>query len=102
MKRQGASQEELKEALNNLYIGYGGVIPELNEDQKEEIHNWIVDMLETEYGVDLPNLTLEQRDTIKQKRSEITELQKDLREMFKDAGFFTKRRFLRYIQATLD
>ena len=102
MKRQGASQEELKEAVKNLYIGYGGVIPVLTENQKEEIHDWIVDMLETEYGLDLPNLTLEQRDTLKEKRSEIKELQKDLRELFKDAGFFTKRRFLRYIQTTLD
>ena len=97
MKRQGATQEEIKETVKTLYIGYGGVIPKLTDLQKEEIHDWIVNMLETEYGLDVPHLTAEQRQEIKDKRSEIKELQTELREMFKEAGFYTKMRFLRYL-----
>jgi len=58
-------------------------------------------MLETNYGLDLPNLTVEQRDAIKDKKSEITDLQKELKELFKNAGFFTKMRFLRYLQQNI-
>jgi len=97
MKRQGATQEEIKDAVKNLYVGYGGVIPALTDNQKEEIHDWIVNMLETDYGLHPPDLTMEQRQEIKEKRSEIHELQTELRDMFKDAGFYIKMRFLRYV-----
>ena len=102
LKRQGASREEIKQAIIDLYESYGGVIPELTESEKEEIHNWIVDMLETDYGLDLPNLTLEQREAIKEKRGEIRQLQQELLEMFKDARFFTKIRFIRYVRRNIN
>lgn len=97
MRRQGATQDEIKEAVKNLYVGYGGVIPALNDIQKEEIHDWIISMLETDYGLHPPDLTMEQRQEIKEKRSEIHDLQTELRDMFKDSGFYTKIRFLRYV-----
>jgi len=100
--RQGATRDEIKQAIIDLYESYGGVIPELNNVEKEEIHNWIVNMLETDYGLDLPNLTFEQRETIKEKRGEIRELQKELREMFKDARFFTKIRFIIYVKRNIN
>ena len=102
LKRQGATQEEIKAAVVDLYESYGGIIPELTDEQKEEVHDWIVNMLETNYGLDLPNLTVEQRDAIKDKKSEITDLQKELKELFKNAGFFTKMRFLRYLQQNIN
>jgi hypothetical protein len=98
LKRQGTTKEEIKAAVIDLYESYGGIIPELTDEQKEEVHDWIVNMLETDYGLDLPNLTLEQRESIENKKSEIKELQKELRQMFKDAGFITKLRFFRYIR----
>jgi len=101
MKKSGATREEIKQAIIGLYESYGGVIPDLNDEEKEEIHDWIVNMLETDYGVDLPDLTLEQREAIKDKKNEIRELQKELREMFKNARFFTKFRFLRYVRKNL-
>lgn len=101
MKKNGATREEIKQAIIGLYESYGGVIPDLNDMEKEEIHDWIVNMLETDYGIDLPDLTLEQKEAIRDKKSEITELQKELREMFKNARFFTKFRFLRYVRRNL-
>lgn len=99
MKKAGATSEEIKQAIIDLYESYGGVIPDLNDEQKEEIHDWIVNMLETDYGFDLPDLTPEQRAQIKEKTSEIRELQNQLKDMFKDARFFTKVRFMRYVHA---
>ncbi len=98
MKRQGSSKEEIKIEVINLYINYGGVIPELTDTQKEEIHDWIIDMLKNDYGINLPDLTLEQRQEIKEQRSDIKELQKELQEMFKNTRFLTKIRFLRYLR----
>lgn len=102
MKKQGATREEIKQAVIELYESYGGAIPDLDDEQKEEIHDWIVNMLETDYGFDLPDLTPEQRAQIKQKISEIRELQKELKDMFKDARFFTKIRFIRYVRAHIN
>jgi len=102
MKRCGATKEEIKAAIIELYESYGGVIPELSDLEKEEIHNFIVNMLESDYGFDLPDLTLEQRETLKNKKSEIRELQKDLRQMFKNARFITKIRFLIYVRRSLN
>jgi len=102
MKQDGSSKEEIRAAVKDLYESYGGVIPELNDVEKEEVHDWIVNMLETDYGLDLPNLTFEQRESIKNKKNEIRELQKELREMFKNARFFTKIRFLRYVLRNLN
>ena len=101
MHREGASKEEIKAAVIELYENYGGVIPELNDIEKEEIHDWIVDMLETDYDIDLPDLTLEQREAIKEKRSEIMQLQKELKEMLRNAGFFTKIKFFGYVRRNL-
>jgi len=98
MKKNGATREEIKAALIDLYESYGGVIPELSEFEREEIHDWIVNMLESDYGFDLPDLTLEQRESIKNKKSEIRELQRELREMFRNARLFTKFRFFRYLR----
>lgn len=102
LKRQGATREEIKQAFIDLYENYGGVIPELNDAEKEEIHTWIVNMLENDYGFDLPNLTFEQRETIKNKNNDIKELQKELRELFKNARFFTKIRFIRYVRKNIN
>lgn len=97
MKRSGATKEEIKAAVIELYESYGGNIPELSDIEKEEIHDWIVNMLETDYGFDLPNMTYEQRVSLKNKKGEIRELQKELKELFKNARFITKIRFLRYV-----
>ena len=98
MKKDGATREEIKQAVIDLYESYGGVIPDLSDVQKEEIHNWVANMLEIDYGFDLPNLSYEQRQQIKEKRTEIRELQGELRDIFKDARFFTKIRFIRYVK----
>ena len=102
MKKQGATKEEIKQAVIELYEGYGGIIPDLNDTQKEEIHDWVVNMLETEYGFDLPNLTPEQRTQIKQKTIVIRQLQGQLKDMFKEARFFTKIRFIRYVHTHIN
>ncbi|MBN2603477.1 MAG: hypothetical protein JXA91_05050 [Candidatus Thermoplasmatota archaeon] len=98
LKKQKATREEIKTAVVNLYESYGGIIPRLTDAEKKDIHEWIVTMLETDYGLDLPNLTRYQREALKNKKDEIRELQKELKEMLKDAGFFTKYRFLRYLR----
>lgn len=102
LKRQGASREEIKQAFIDLYENYGGVIPELNDVEKEEIHTWIVNMLETDYGFNLPDLSIEQRQQIKEKGNEIRELQSELRDMFKDARLFTKIRFIRFVRKNIN
>ncbi len=98
LKRQGASDEEIRMEIHTLYESYGGVLPDLTDVQREEIREWVHSMLENEYDVDLPDLTTEQRDSLKNQREEIQGLQKDLRDLFKDANKITRWRFLRYVQ----
>ncbi len=98
MKQDDASEEQIKSEVKLLYESYGGVIPELSEVEKEQIHTWIHDMLEADYDLDLPDLTYEQRQNLKNQKNEIKELQKELRDLLKDARFFTKYRFVRHVR----
>jgi hypothetical protein len=98
MKKNGASKEEIRAAVIDLYVSYGGSIPELTDDQKEDIHDWIVDMLNSDYGFDIPDLTPQQREAIKQKKEEIKSLQKELRILLKNADKITKYRFYKYVK----
>lgn len=101
LKRQGASDEGIRMEIRTLYESYGGVLPDLTETQREEIREWVHSMLENEYDVDLPDLTTEQRDSLKNQKENIHGLQKDLRDLFKDANKITRWRFLRYVQRDL-
>jgi hypothetical protein len=101
MKKQGVSKEDIKTTVIDLYESYGGVIPELNDGEKEDIHDWIMNMLETNYGLDLPNLTVEQRNSITNKKDEIQQLRNDLKILFRDANRITRWRFLRYVHKDL-
>ena len=85
-----------------LETDYGFVFPELSEDEKEKIREKIKEKLENDYGLDLPDLTPEQREAVKNKRNEIIELQKELRDMLKEASRLTKIRFYRYVKNTMN
>ncbi len=102
MKKNYASRAQIKQAIIDLYEGYGGVIPTLSDEQREEIYDQVVLMLETDYDVEVPDLTFEQRQTIREKSNEIAELRNELRQMFNDARFRVKIRFLRYLHRTIE
>ena len=101
LKREGKTTDEIKIELISLYESYGGVIIELSDADKEDIHDWIVSMLETDYNLDLPDLSLEQREEIKDKKEEIRSLQKELREQIKRANWLNRFRFFRYVKNDL-
>ena len=101
LKRDGKNKEEIKAELVVLYENYGGVIPELTDDEKENIHDWIVSMLENDYNLDLPDLTLEQRENLKNKKEEIRSIQKELRNQIKQANWFNRFKFFRYVKNDL-
>ncbi|MFH1014037.1 MAG: hypothetical protein V1769_05985 [Thermoplasmatota archaeon] len=98
MKRQGANKEAIYEEVRMIYISYGGELPKLSETQKEEIRQWIHTMLETDYDVDLPDLTDEQMENLTNKREEIKGLKENLRGLIKDANRITRWRFFKYVQ----
>jgi ribosomal protein L29 len=101
MKRQGADKEAIYEEVRMIYISYGGVIPQLNETQKEEIRQWIHTLIETEYDVDLVDLTPEQRENLRNKKEEIQQLAKNLKDLFRDANKVIRWRFIRYVHNDL-
>ena len=103
LKEQGLTREQIKiEIIELLQDEYEFVLPELSDVEKEEIRTKIKNMLETVYGLDLPDLTVEQRDTIKQKRKEIKILQLELGKMFKNADKKTKLQFYLYVKKTMN
>jgi len=87
---QGATPEEIKEAVISLLEGYGAAIPELTEEQKEEIKERIKSLLEDNYGFILPELTEEQKDEIKNKKSEIKNLQMELKQLIEESSPFIR------------
>ena len=94
--RQGATREEIREAVISLLEECGAVIPELTDEQKEEIREKIKSLLEENYGFVFPELTEEQKDEIKNKRNEIRELMLELRQLIEESGPFIRfllRRF---------
>ena len=93
---QGATPEEIKEAVISLLEGYGAVIPELTEQQIEEIKERIKSLLEDNYGFILPELTEEQKDEIKNKKSEIKNLLMELKQLIEGAGPFIRWLFKRF------
>ena len=97
MKRDGRTKDEVREELVELYEGYGGTIPDLTETEKEAIYDWAVAMIEQDYDVDLPDLTYEQRQIIKDKKEDIQSIQKDLRQQLRQANQITRFRFFRYV-----
>lgn len=101
MNQQGLTREEIRNEIITLYEKYGGVIPDITEEEKESIHDWIHDMIETDYNIDLPDLTSEQRQEFIEKKEEIHQLQRELREQFKQANRLTRYRFLRYVRKDL-
>jgi hypothetical protein len=101
MLKNGASKEEIREQVKTMLRSYGWTIPDLTEEEKETIKNRIKEMLETEYGIEFPDLTIEQKEAIKNKKEEIRGLQKELHEMLKEANKFTKWLFFRYIKKNL-
>lgn len=98
MKRDGRTKDEVREELVELYEGYGGTIPDLTETEKEAIYDWAVAMIEQDYDVDLPDLTYEQRQIIKDKKEDIQSIQKDLRQQLRQANQITRFRFFRYVK----
>jgi hypothetical protein len=98
MRRQGASDEAIRDEIRTLYESYGGVLPELSDSQKEEIRQWIHTLLETDYDVDLLDLTDEQMENLTNKREEIKGLKENLRDLVKDANRITRWRFFKYVQ----
>ena len=94
---QGATREEIREAVISLLEEYGAVIPDLTDEQKEEIREKIKSLLEENYGFVIPELTDEQKQEIKNKRNEIKDLRMELRQLIEESGFFVRfllRRFL--------
>ena len=102
LKREGNTKDEIKVELIDLYEDYGGFIPELSDAEKEDIHDWIVSMLETDYNLDLPDLSFEQREEIKDKKEEIRSLQKELRRQIRQANWLNRFRFFRYVKNDLN
>ena len=98
LKRDGKTEEEIRTELINIYEGYGGVIPELSESEKEDIHDWFITMVEEDYDVDLPDLTFDQRQEIKNQKDEIHSLQKELRHQFRHTNWLNRFRFFRYVR----
>lgn len=101
LKRQGKTKAEIREELVSLYEGYGGTIPDLTEVEKEAIYNWAVAMIEEDYDVDLPDVTYEQRQIIREKKEEVGSIQKDLREQLRQTNWLTRFRFFRYVRKDL-
>ncbi len=98
LKREGNTKEAIINKLVLLYESYGGFIPELTDDEKEDIHDWIVSMLENDYNIVLPDLTFKQREELKNKKEEIRSLQKELRNQLKQASWINRFRFYRYVK----
>lgn len=98
LKKEGKTQEEIRTELISLYEGYGGVIPELSESEKEDIHDWFITMVEEDYDVDLPDLTFDQRQEIKNQKDEIHSLQKELRHQLRHTNWLNRFRFFRYVR----
>jgi hypothetical protein len=55
-------------------------------------------MVEEDYDVDLPDLTFDQRQEIKNQKDEIHSLQKELRHQFRQTNWLNRFRFLRYVR----
>jgi uncharacterized protein (UPF0335 family) len=102
MKNEYASREQIKQAVIDLYVSYGGVIPELSDSEREEIYDWMVVLLEDDYGVEVPELSFEQRQIIRQESNDIASLRNELRQMFNNARFFVKLRFIGYLRRTIE
>lgn len=98
LKKEGKTQEEIRTELITLYEEYGGVIPELSESEKEDIHDWFITMVEEDYDVDLPDLTFDQRKEIKNQKDEIHSLQKELRLQLRHTNWLNRFRFFRYVR----
>lgn len=98
MKRQGKDREEIKDQLFILYEEYGGNIADLDDTEKEAIYDWTVSMIETDYDIDLPDISFDQRQEIKEEKDEIHNLEKELRHQFRRANWITKFQFLRYVK----
>lgn len=98
LKKEGKTQEEIRTELITLYEEYGGVIPELSESEKEDIHDWFITMAEEDYDVDLPDLTFDQRKEIKNQKDEIHSLQKELRLQLRHTNWLNRFRFFRYVR----
>ncbi|HMA83435.1 MAG TPA: hypothetical protein VKP59_04320 [Candidatus Thermoplasmatota archaeon] len=98
LKRDGRTKEEIRDELVELYEGYGGMIPDLTEAEKEVIYDWAVAMIEQDYDVDLPDVTYEQRQIIKEKKGDIGNIQKDLRQQLRLANRLNRFRFFRYVK----
>jgi hypothetical protein len=74
MRRQGASDESIRDEIRTLYESYGGVLP------------------------DLLDLIDEQMENLTNKREEIKGLKENLRDLIKDANRITRWRFFKYVQ----
>jgi hypothetical protein len=96
--REGANKEEVKDEIISLYEGYGGSIPELDESEREEIYTWIYGMIETDYNIDLSEITYQQHQEIKEKKDDIRLLQKELRQQLRQSRWITRFQFYRYIR----
>jgi hypothetical protein len=98
LRRQDASQEEIKAEVITLYNGYGGSIFELEDDEKENLYNRIYQLIETDYDYDIPDITYDQRQQLKDKKEEIQQFQKQLRQLFRQSNWLTRIRFYRHVR----
>jgi hypothetical protein len=98
LKRQGNTIDMIKEELIALYENYGGNIPVLGETDHEEIYNWVYSMIETDYNIDLPDISYEEKQEIEEKKDEIHTLQKELRQQIRQTNWLNRFRFFRYVK----
>jgi O-methyltransferase involved in polyketide biosynthesis len=58
-------------------------------------------MIEEDYDIDLPDVTYEQKQIIKEKKEEVRGIQKDLRQQLRQTNWLTRFRFFRYVRKDL-